>query len=405
MSYLYVAPITIPVTTTSLLAKSTLCSNKKNPTKSTSHPNQEAADKDLAEPQTFSEKLQPDPSPLKPAAMASSPPSRSFAFMDLPVELRTEVFDCFAQLPEHMESVVPEQRIVGLEEWCAKMEAHRAVLKERRAISITRSSLLFVSRQFNIEWAPIWFRSTDIIVHGPKLDYWGPTPCSSDRESRIGRELELETFFNVASHRSLSNVRRLRFDASIHHDLVPSMVATTVNWPALRRFADILQHHRGSLPLLQEVEMYARHRWNVGINKSAVWNRTHHLSPQKAWSVVSEDGKWEEIEALLVGASLKGWNTTRNLNLRWSGAGFHDADTVHIHITKPTGTEKGGATASNPSPKIVLRYMDLHEALSLHIRDFGSHIDYVDLGRYPGFNQDELDADWERQKAAKCRER
>ncbi len=271
---------------------------------------------------------------------------------------------------------------------------HRPAVNERRAILCTRLSLLKVCRQIHAEWYPRYFGTTNIIVHGPNLVYWDPNSTSLVRQ---GRELTFDrVFLKVASQGVLGNLRKLRFDASLNRPLerIDDRVDSSVDWPNLRQFASMLNQHVHCLPRLQEVELYARLQSNIGVNSPQTWHNDGPATSQNAWKMVSEGGKWDEIQALMggndEGAVLAGWTITRNINVVWllrtapvylhQLRGYYKS--VHLHFAKPLRTSDPATCASCADPRTTMRFMNANDVLTEFRRDYESTVLSAAMGRH-----------------------
>jgi hypothetical protein len=268
--------------------------------------------------------------------------SASFRFMDLPPEVRKMIYDCFATVPTSD---------AGSDE-------------EFKAITKTRTSLLSVSRQINAEWSTTFFRTTTIIVHGPRSEYQGFDGVGV----YTGRPLCFDKFFlKSASASTVCSIRRLCYDASIHGPFgtVNHRLASTVNFPNLRQFARILDRSRTDLSSLQAVELYARWQgYDGGNRRPSVWDPTKDCSAA-LWARADEGGLWEEIVDLLVHrnrrAALKGWNVFRKVHVGHSIglSQFNQIFSVHVSFSKRHAGREIGEAVTNPA--IILKSMtDAH---------------------------------------------
>lgn len=343
---------------------------------------------------------------------ADASSDQAFRLMDLPAEVRLKVYDCFAEVPPHDEPTVPNRSQSGDAQWWAGMKALRVVVKERRAVLVTRVSLLSVCRQIHAEWFPIYFRSTDIIVHGPKHAYWGKTYKRDCTVIGMGQKLTFDkVFLQITSQKVLSQIRKLRLDASMPSginwcgDL--GSLPTSVNWSNLRSFAGVLARCCHSMPLLHEVELYARYSSFNSVNDSIVWYGTNRRNPTHVWNSDNEGGRWEEIESLLTRetAALEGWNITRYINVQWEKDPdpdepwvivlSRDIYTVHLHFVKPLEHNTSAPSTLDASPKLIVRYMSPDDVCGAFTRDYASKYAGVDMGRYMDMNQAILDTSWE----------
>ncbi|ETI24836.1 hypothetical protein G647_04206 [Cladophialophora carrionii CBS 160.54] len=300
--------------------------------------------------------------------------SQCFRFMDLPPEVRKEIYDYFVAVPKN-DAGFGEEVVaiagVGEESYDCFLPMQRVdvgFVEELAAISKTRRSLLNVSHQINAEWSPTFFRTTTIIVHGPRSEYLG----GNDRRITTGRALSFEkAFLKSASASILSNIRRLCYDASIHgrFESVSYQRVTTVNFPNLRQFARILDRYRTDLSSLQDVELYARWQiWHGGNRDLRPWGLSNAAAAD-VWARASEGGLWEEIEQLLVRrnrrAALTGWSVVRKVNICHFRCPFPSQMLcVHVHFSKRHPGHGAGESVADPG--IVINSLTLKNAHQLH---------------------------------------
>lgn len=210
----------------------------------------------------------------------------------------------------------------------------------------------------------------------------------------------------MASQGILSNLRNLRFNASLNRPFehIDIRVDSSVKWRNLRQLAGILQHSLHRLPRLHEVAVYARLHRGIAANTPRNRYNWNGVAPENAWAIgmVSESGKWDEIENLLGGedrgAPLAGCAITRTINVEWfqvfKPVFLHQLrgsySSVHVHSAKSPG-ENQLKTITNAShaifPRTSMRFMNADGILTDFTRDYESNV-LNDSMRKDGASQD-----------------
>lgn len=301
--------------------------------------------------------------------MQPKPASGPFRFLDLPWDIRTQIYDYFAEVPEqghvlplaeiqaalprYHESLVyvtydgdgdddgdddgEEENLVaeyddgtmatpGLEDDRKPARYVRLVEKERLAstadavpILITRRSFLSVCKQIQQEWAPKFYGSTTIIVHSlEKINaernfakfIWN---CGKPRynATEFG-SLYLRT---LQSHK-ICNIRRITYNATIDdHEY-------RVNHPLFKYFAQLLSTYPDVLQSLEVLTLeYSPCHSETTLPIEEDVDCDLPADRLRLWNRLTDDRKWLELEEYFCGnnqtAVLKGWTPERNMYSRF----------------------------------------------------------------------------------------
>ncbi|EXJ94807.1 hypothetical protein A1O1_03205 [Capronia coronata CBS 617.96] len=180
-------------------------------------------------------------------------PQRS-RFLELPLEVRLSLYSYFIDIP----------LTIG----CGYDYTNKEMV-------LARKTLLLVCRQMHEEWAPLFFRSTTVVVntlkeefranHGPGVEKsWliaGSSciaPTDFHNASGFGN-----VFLKCLDPYKLRNLRSLKFDATVWtraHSYRPQSRHPYVDFQGLRDLGRVLQQHKDIFVSLEEVTLREK-RW------------------------------------------------------------------------------------------------------------------------------------------------
>ena len=311
-------------------------------------------------------------------------------FLDLPIEIRLEIYGYFAKLPEYEDYGIQlldfaEKEsgdvIIDKRKMKATTAQKAAYDNEYAAIKKTVASLLLVCRDINAEYTPIFYRNQSFRVDTvqPPIDnpWFEPTgqSAATRRKKTTITNNDIKSILTVGTARDfqakflrtltpckLSHLGSLEYDASIFNGYVwhpdkfefdPSPLheghrangSSNVDFEGLLHLATVLQEYKDALSSLQRVML-------CGVGDPAMvqpysLDRFGSANLESVWSKTIEGPKWEEVERKLVGgqdqksrstAPLSGWKITRRLVL-WGWDDDIVISKVHVLFEKP-GIEK-----------------------------------------------------------------
>ncbi|KAJ9603873.1 hypothetical protein H2200_011395 [Cladophialophora chaetospira] len=230
----------------------------------------------------------------------------AFRLLDLPGEMRLQIFSYYAYAHK---TVLPEDDRVQTRRHAATMEAKR---QDILASKKTRISLLSVSHQVSKEWAPIFYRTTTVLINPPGNDL--DTPLSSDSGANYWAQVEVGEFRRIFLSKANS---RLRYVTKIKFVVYPGTYrAGPQTEAALQSLIAILQGHYLQLLSLRKVTLQAiNHCWprHVAITdsdkgdmansfKRVMGTSVTHLEQQLAL-VGSRNGMWSLVRKMKYGDS------------------------------------------------------------------------------------------------------
>ena len=282
------------------------------------------------------------------------PEPEYFRLLDLPLDIRKEIYDYFAAVPKTAD----------------------ASKEEREALKQARESLLSVNRQIGSEWTPtasspflrktvvldkviVIAPSTMVYANGYSQFYRTTTILLRQRnrdELGITSEAFENSFLKTIVPSKTSSIRKITYD-------VATVGRGGSDFTSLRSFARILNNWIEDLQSLEVVNLYSN-TWKAYGSYSRIVP-LQRPDPEQAWKLVGESGKWKEVETLLAhrarGAALhKNWQTCRRVTVRcWSnGLGveyYWVATVVGLQFTKSRNKKTLGVS-SNQDPIFDIKY-------------------------------------------------
>ncbi|KIW52785.1 hypothetical protein PV05_08406 [Exophiala xenobiotica] len=161
-------------------------------------------------------------------------PRQSSRFLELPVEIRMQIYDLFCTVPSKKGQSIPP---------------------ERSSVMKARGNLLLTCRQIHQEFAPDFYRSVDIKIH----NWWalggglGPGKAGSLSQAIGGFE---RLFLKTLAIHKLQSIRRLELDVSVGPELLFLSTSASAAHRSTRRLTDVLSKHIHNLKSLCEVSMF-----------------------------------------------------------------------------------------------------------------------------------------------------
>ena len=328
------------------------------------------------------------------SSLESFEKDESFRFLDLPVELRMEIYTYFVNFPRVNEnqtcgdghagtvtSTKVDDKAGDTGDACRSQK--EACKKERREISVTRRSLLQLCHQVSAEFLPIFYQTSKVIVHRHRVrrnvfstlwpahtpslagtEYWFSPPKDTPVR-RIVTSSDaayfMKTYLGEVKPSTTSLIRHLDYDASIWDRFVwlphefwgmcyrkqadPSELTTNIDFPGLRKFSQVLARFKKSLPCLETVRLHGvgdEHNENYALALQDTVNPTH------VWAIASELGQWDAVEKALVGqptpqsGALYGWSILREVV-------WEKSFISHVGVTfqKPSAHKATGTTRTD----------------------------------------------------------
>jgi len=251
-----------------------------------------------APPTTSTKSESPKPvantrSARKKAAEAESNRSR---FIELPPEIRLQVYGYFACCPSDLDD--PHTPIFGQEEW--------------KEIQVTRRSLLSVSRQVNDDWTPLFFSTTSLVIKpaplamsGSRTKKKGQDDSNEDSKAAIAR-LAKALLADIPVNK-LRYVRKLEYR---HHRPCPRN-GKIKNDDGLIHLADILGHVKSKLLHLTSVAFVVDWTWDSFVPYMYGATDDH----DGAFAFIDVNGRLEELSQRILrdrrGAILRGWSVEK----------------------------------------------------------------------------------------------
>ena len=212
-----------------------------------------------------------------PPKKAVPPAPEYFRLLDLPLDIRKEIYDYFVGNPKEEST------------------------EETRAVKRARQSLLSVNRQINYEWTPLFYRTANIEVRPHKVI----------NAKGIAPDIFEQSFLKVTNTWMLSNIRKLSYNA------VASGPGAS-DFAGLRVFARILNKYIGHLQCLDVVNLHSSF-WRTYGRYCQVMPQ-NRPDAQEAWQLAGESGQWDKIETLYArrirGAALINWQVNRKATIR-----------------------------------------------------------------------------------------
>lgn len=374
------------------------------------------------------------------ASLRSGKVSRSICFLDLPWDIRNEIYDYFAEVPEqgyffplseieaapsrYYEGLVytdsPEEGDVAenYEDYSVdttlsendgdpkqqKKHARFVKVAEKEKLSktadavpilITRKSLLSVCRQIQQEWAPKFFKGTTIVVNSLKRNNANsPSIPILDRDKPRYNATEFGTLYlPTLQTLTISNIRRITYNTTTGKH--PSRV----DWKQFNHFTSLISKYRAVLRSLEVVTLEHTPCGCVGYKLRMI----HVFGPLRrsrlrgdSWEVcigTRENKRWVNLRNALCGshptAILGNWNTERNIYinrkalLQVVGLALILRKADLSHLTEPSGT--------------VNVYASDHASYAGHAGDDDNTLDddCIENGGYSseGEDEDEDDSD------------
>jgi hypothetical protein len=296
------------------------------------------------------------------ASMRPKPASGSFRFLDLSWDIRTQIYDYFAEVPEqghvlplaeiqavpprYHENLIysddPEENAVAEYDEDETMgtpdledeEEHnsqrkptryvRLVEKERLSttadavpIIITRRSLLSVCNQIQQEWAPRFYGSTTVVVHSLKKTKAkrGPMQLSKRNKNKARyNATEFESLYlRTLQPHKICNVRRITYNTSTREH------GTTIDFKQFDHLKKLLSMYPD---ILQSLEVVTLEHSLCMCGKDFYDELDSNLPAAclRLWEDTTDDAKWRKLEKSFRRASqtavLKDWTSQRNLYRR-----------------------------------------------------------------------------------------
>ncbi|KAJ9607439.1 hypothetical protein H2200_008512 [Cladophialophora chaetospira] len=283
-------------------------------------------------------------------------------FLDLPPEIRLEIYSYFARTPLPQEYAYDWKTLSWPDEesWNRQPPMKDAYDQEKEAIRATQNSLLLANRQIGTEFAPMFYRCTIIDVHAmlsPSHNPWyvrRPQPASRQpkkKEEAISNKdikdivtrataLDFESkYLSKLQPYKISNIRTIHYDASIWDGIRiwhpakfnfsterPGFrtddTITNIDFDGLIELAGVLNRYKESLTSLELLELYGVS--DEQLTAAEPIPMASSSDPQEVWRVASEQARWERVEDIFVKtfdkvgapkAPLSGWQITRRVTL------------------------------------------------------------------------------------------
>ncbi len=195
-------------------------------------------------------------------------------FLDLPLEIRTEIYSYLQACPE------------------------------------TRHSLMAVSHQISEECTPLFFRQLRFTIHAlyPSALQAGFSKSAIRFSPRCTPRGFDQFYLRKMSDFRLRNIHSLGYNVARPTERRARV--STANWLGMKELCGVLLSHIGSLECLEELVIYMKPRW-------AITQKEVKIDKEEMWYVVDRDGTWDEIEQKLVrrGGPLQGWKVSRRIEL------------------------------------------------------------------------------------------
>ncbi|KAJ9607432.1 hypothetical protein H2200_008505 [Cladophialophora chaetospira] len=205
-----------------------------------------------------------------PAQERELPDAESFRFLDLPGEIRNQIYQYFL----HGLSINESDEYTGDQQQIQETIDQDAMKK-------TRSSLLSICRQINKEYTPLFYNTFSVVVHTPRRPiqayapwlYYGPETTMMVTRS-TSENFQQEFLMPLEPYR-MASIRHICYDASIwdhyvwlpqkfkvRHPLVSNVdrsgLSTNIDFEGLLHFARVLSQHKEQLAGLQQVTLTGR---------------------------------------------------------------------------------------------------------------------------------------------------
>ncbi len=249
-------------------------------------------------------------------------------FLALPSEVRMMIYQYILQVPR------------GQGDWDNK----HFLAGDKAAILIARKSLLHTCRQMTLEWAPMYYRSTTIVVNGAKLLQTSQNIIQ--RRLTKGPTQLGNSFLKNAAPRKVQNIRKIEYDLSLPK-------AKAVQFHGADALAKLMRKYDGVLTSLTSLNLYttsfspARQTFQHLNVKSNPWIMPLH-NGNEVWATIDDNAQWEDtIQKFL--DLLGNWHIVIRISGRLAERNIPSqgrqltVERVSIKFTKPQGSEKIGS--------------------------------------------------------------
>ncbi|KAG9792285.1 hypothetical protein KCU88_g888, partial [Aureobasidium melanogenum] len=270
--------------------------------------------------------------------MAPEPPKVS-PFLLLPAEIRLQIYSYFIlPLPKCPDEVITcaegdentdRQGDCGFADVENDANMTAGGVLEPQILAKTRRNLTLVCREIAKEWAPLFFRSTTIVVDPTKEDLWHFSILEGARRPCHGRGLrEFDAnFLRTLDVSRLHNIRRLMCNAYIWCLDYGGEAASRNPSDTLahtRGLGEILDRYRDAMPSLAEVVVsddrpgYVASLDELDISQPENQSGVNDNDARSIWTAIQDQSTWDEIiEELQSGkcALLRGWKVNKHVSL------------------------------------------------------------------------------------------